>query len=144
MRTRRVRENSAARLVFVLTAIGLVETYSAAKGHTVGGAAIAWVVGSLVLAGAVGALRAMTVKLWRRDDGAAWQRGTALTAALWIVAIGAHFAMEIAINDASTIKDFGASTILLYLAVTLGVQREVVRWRAATLPPSPAAAAATS
>jgi hypothetical protein len=136
MRTRRVRENSAARFVLILTVIGLAETYSAAKGHSIGGATIAWVLGSLVVAGALGALRATTVKLWRGEDGAAWQHGTALTAALWIVAIAAHFAIEIGINHSTIIANFGASTIFLYLAVTLGAQREVVRLRAAALAPA--------
>lgn len=142
MRTRRVRENSAARFVLVLTAIGLVETYSAAKGHSIGGGTIAWVVGSLLVAGVLGGLRAMTVKLWRGEDGAAWMRGTTLTAALWIVAIAAHFAIEIGINGSTPIKNFGAATIFLYLAVTLGAQREVVRWRASTLPAGQASVAA--
>jgi hypothetical protein len=35
--------------------------------------------------------------------------------------------MEVGIDDSTKIAGLGASSLLLYLAVTLGVQREVLR-----------------
>ena len=57
-------------------------------------------------------------------------QGTVLTAVLWVVSLGAHLAMEVGIDHSSKIAGLGASSLLLYLAVTLGVQREVLRRRA--------------
>jgi uncharacterized membrane protein len=130
MRTRPLRENSSTRLTLILAVIGIVEVYNAAKGHTLGTTTVAWTVGSLIVGGVLGALRAMTVKVWRDENGSAFVKGTVLTAALWVVSLGAHLAIEVGINDSTKIAGFGASSLLLYLAVTLGAQRETVRRRA--------------
>jgi hypothetical protein len=133
MQPRRARETSAARMVLILGVIGLIEISDALKGHSVDAAAMALLIASLLLGGALGAVRASTVTLWRTEDGTAWRKGTLLTAVLWIISLGAHFGMEIAIDHATSISSLGVASILLYLAVTLGVQREVVRWRAGRL-----------
>src|ERR1700761_2492653 len=88
--TRPVRETSAARIILILGVIGIVEMVSAGKHHTVGPGAVALIVLGLILAGAFGAWRATTVRVWRDGNGAAWRKGTAATAALWIVAIATH------------------------------------------------------
>ena len=59
-----------------------------------------------------------------------------MTTVLWIVSLGAHFTMENGIDASTKIVGFGASSLLLYLAVTYGVRREIVRWRAGTLAPA--------
>ena len=130
LRTRPVREGSAARIVLVLGVIGLVELVNAAKGNTVGGATVAWIVGSLLVGATLGAVRAVTVRVWRAPDGSALRRGTVATAVLWAVSLGAHLAMEAGIDHSTAVVGLGSSSLLLYLALTLGVQREVVRWRA--------------
>ncbi len=130
MRARPVREGSAARISVVLGIIGIVELTDAAKGHSVGDATLAWIVGSLVIGGALGTARAFSTKIWRLQDGSAMSRGTVVTAVLWVISLGAHLAMEVGIDHSTTIAGLGASSLLLYLAVTLGVQREVLRRRA--------------
>jgi hypothetical protein len=46
--------------------------------------------------------------------------------------------MESLIDHSSGIAGFGSAGLLLYLAVTLGVQREIVRWRASIVTVTPA------
>jgi hypothetical protein len=77
--------------------------------------------------------RALTVKVWRVADGSAMRKGTVVTAVFWIVALGAHLGLEAGIDQSTKITGLGASSLLLYLALTLGAQREVIRWRAAQL-----------
>ena len=130
MRARPVREGSATRISVILGVIGLIELSDAAKGHYVGTGPVAWIVASLVVGGALGTARAFSTKIWRVQDGSAMSQGTVLTAVLWVVSLGAHLAMEVGIDDSTKIAGLGASSLLLYLAVTLGVQREVLRRRA--------------
>jgi len=131
LRTRLVRQN-AAQIYILLGVIGLAQTYVAISEHgsAAGAVAIIWIVASLVVAALLGIVRATTVKVWRDAAGVAWRKGTAVTIILWIVALGIHFGFEFAIDHASTIATLGSATILLYLAVSMGIQREVVRQRA--------------
>jgi hypothetical protein len=129
MRARPVREGSATRISVILGVIGLVELSDATKGHSVGTAPVAWIVASLIVGGALGAARAFSAKTWRLPDGSAMSQGTAVTALLWLVSLAAHLAMEVGIDHSTKIAGLGASSLLLYLAVTLGVQREVLRRR---------------
>ena len=57
-----------------------------------------------------------------------------LTAGLWIVSLAAHFGIDALIDHSTTAKGLGSADILLYLAVSLGVQREIIRLRAARIP----------
>jgi hypothetical protein len=136
MQTRRARERSSARIILILAVIGVFDISDATKGHTLGAGAVAWLIGSLLVGAALGAARAVTVVIWRAPDGTAWRKGTVLTATLWLVSLGVHFALEVGINSSTKIAALGASSILLYLAVTYGVQLELVRWRAAKLAPT--------
>ena len=134
LRRQPVRETSAARLMLILGAIGVVEMISASKKHPVGASAVGLIALGLVLAAGFGIWRALTVRLWRQPDGTAWRQGTAATATLWIVAIATHIVIDVIIGD----TDEGAAavasaSILLYIAISLGVQREVLRARAAKL-----------
>ena len=113
---------------------GLIEMETAIGHHTVPVATVAWLVLSLLAGAGMGAIRAVTVTIWRAEDGSAWRHGTKFTAALWLVSLAAHFALD-ALVEHSTQIPLGTSSILLYLAVTIGVQREIVRWRAARLTP---------
>jgi hypothetical protein len=137
LRTRPVRENSAARIVLILGVIGVVELVDATKGRSVGTTTLTWIGGTLVLGGALGALRALTVKIWRDQRGGALRKGSVATVVLWVVSLGAHLAMEAGIDHSTAISGLGASSLVLYLALTLGAQREVVRWRAAVLANGP-------
>lgn len=55
MRTRRVKEDSAARITAILGVIGIIELVDAGKGHHVSAATIAWIVLTLVVGAALGA-----------------------------------------------------------------------------------------
>lgn len=43
---------------------------------------------------------------------------------LWVVLLGVHFAFQLGINRSTRIAGFGASSLLLYVVVTLGVHAE--------------------
>jgi hypothetical protein len=134
LRSRPVQESSAVRLVVILGVIGVIDMVSAAKHHTVGPSAVSLIALGLVLAGGFGAWRAMTVRVWRNTDGTAWRQGTLATAVLWIVAIAVHIVIDLIIGSTDkSASGVAAASILVYLAISLGVQREVLRARAARL-----------
>ena len=99
-----------------------------------GSIAIVAMAGSLVLAAAFGALRAATVRVWIQG-GQAWSQGRLITAVLWVVALAAHLGYDYLIGQHKDIGNAGSATILLYLAVSLGVQRLIVNARAQRLDP---------
>jgi hypothetical protein len=88
-----------------------------------------------VLAAIFGAARAATVRIWIQD-GQAWSKGNILTAALWVVALGAHLGYDYLIGQHKDIGSLGDATVLLYLAVSLAVQRVIVVLRAQRLSPA--------
>ncbi|WP_300609909.1 hypothetical protein [Trebonia sp.] len=129
---RRLRENY--RLVIILAIIGVVQFVTFLDGHPHhDGAIIAAVAGSLVLAAVLGAVRAPTVKIWRQD-GQLMRRGTWLTAVLWVVAFAAHLGYDYLVAGDVTGKNgtnVGDATVVLYLVVSLAVQRFIMLSRAA-------------
>jgi hypothetical protein len=131
--TRRLRENY--QLLIILAVIGVVQFVAFLNGHPHhDGAIVAAVVGSLVLAAALGAVRAPTVLVWRGQDGQLLRRGTWLTAALWVVALAAHLGYDYLVAGHVTGKNggnVGDATVVLYLAVSLAVQRYIMLARAA-------------
>jgi hypothetical protein len=119
------------RLPLILAVIGVIDFTSYLKGkHDLTGIAAA-VVGSLVIAAVTGALRALTVKVWRTGAGQLWRKGTWLTALLWIVSLAAHLGYDYVVSA----KGVGDATILLYLAVTFTVQYWVLLYRVDRNPP---------
>jgi hypothetical protein len=67
----------------------------------------------------------------------AWRRGSLLSAGLWVVSPAAHFGIDALIDHSTTAPNLGSADLLLYLAVSLGAQRELIRIRAARLPGAP-------
>jgi hypothetical protein len=130
---RRLRENY--RLMIILAIIGVVEFVDFLNGHPHNDSRIvAAVVGSLVLAAVLGAARAPTVRVWRGQDGQLLRKGTWLTAVLWVVAFGAHLGYDYLVAGHVTGKNggnVGNATIVLYLVVSLTVQRYIMLARAA-------------
>jgi len=133
LRARPVRGNQ--RIVLILVIIGLIETAEYMQKLHAGSAAVVALVGSLVLAAVFGVARAATVKIWIQD-GQAWAKGNLLTAALWIVALAAHLGYDYLIGQHKDIGNLGDATVLLYLAVSLAVQRVVITARAQRLDPA--------
>ncbi|HUD77460.1 MAG TPA: hypothetical protein VMR00_06395 [Streptosporangiaceae bacterium] len=123
------------RLVLILVIIGLIEAAQYLQKLHAGSAAIVALAGSLVLAAIFGAARAATVRIWIQD-GQAWSKGNILTAALWVVALGAHLGYDYLIGQHKDIGSLGDATVLLYLAVSLAVQRVIVVLRAQRLSPA--------
>jgi hypothetical protein len=128
--TRRLSESY--RLSVVLAAIGIVEFADFLNGHPRddGGIAAA-VVGSLVLAAGFGAARALTVRVWR-ENGQLLRRGTWLTALLWVASLAAHLGYDYLVaghvtgKNGGNVGNVGNATIILYLVVTLTVQRFIL------------------
>lgn len=132
----RVRQFSTRRLrvAGILGVIGLVEVASSAAAHPVSVAGWTLLVAGLVIGAALGLVRAATVRLWVRD-GAVYTQGHAMTAALWIVGIAIHVGLDLlarAIAPSADVVD--ASSVLLFIAVGLGVQGLMTLRRAQSLP----------
>jgi hypothetical protein len=121
------------RLLVVLAVIGVVETVEYLQKYHSGPGTYAALGGSLVLAAVFGVLRAGTVRIWSQD-GQVWSKGNWLTAGLWIVAIAVHLGYDALVaRGHGTGGDVGTATIVLYLAVSLGVQRLVSQYRASRM-----------
>ena len=134
LRPRPASERSALRLTLVLGVIGILQIRSAVGGHAISAATIMLVAAGLLAGALLGVVRATTVKVWRASDGLPWRQGTLVTAVLWLISLGVHLGIDVAVDHSTTAHTLGAASILLYLAVTLGVQQEIVRARASGLP----------
>jgi hypothetical protein len=92
------------------------------------------VAGSLVLAAAFGAVRALTVRVWRQG-GVLLRKGNWLTAVLWVISFAAHLGYDYVVAghivSGKNGGNVGDATVLLYLVVTLSVQRYLLMLRAA-------------
>lgn len=123
------------RLPLILGIIGLIEVTNYLQKNHLGRTAIVALVGSLVLAAALGAARAATVHLWLQD-GQPWRQGNWLTGLLWVVSLAAHFGLDYLIDPHSPNGGVGGASILLYLAITYTIQRLIVLARARRIPVS--------
>jgi hypothetical protein len=130
---------SGLRLIAILGVIGLIETYQFLDKHHSGAVTYAALAGSLALAAVFGALRAATVRIWFQGNQP-WSQGNWLTAALWIVALAAHLGYDALVTPGHGSSGLGAATTVLYLAVSLGIQRVVTQVRANRLQPGGASA----
>jgi hypothetical protein len=122
------------RLVAILAVIGVIQAYQFLDKHHSGAVTYAALGGSLVLAAVFGALRAVTARVWLQG-GQPWSKGNWLTAALWIVALAAHLGYDALVTPGRGSSGLGAATLVLYLAVSLGIQRVVTQVRANRLQP---------
>jgi hypothetical protein len=121
------RLNESYRVTLIIAVIGVVEFVSFLNSHHGNRTEIVEaVLGSLAIAAVTGAIRAPTVKVWRDDaSGQLLRQGTWLTAVLWVVSVAAHLGYDSLVGGKAT-GDVGDATILLYLAVTLVVQRLIM------------------
>lgn len=113
-----------SRIGFILGAVGIVGTVSFFSGRQLGAKDAGVLVLTLLLGGALAAVRAYTVRLWN-EDGQTYRQGGILTAVLWIAAIGLHLLV-----DSLVTPGLGSATVLLYFGVVLLVQRQVLIARA--------------
>jgi hypothetical protein len=70
------------------------------------------------------------------QDGQPWVQGNLLTAVLWVLALGAHLGYDYIVGQHKDIGGLGGATVILYLAVTLGVERLIVVVRAQKVDPA--------
>lgn len=140
LRTRPVRGNE--RLILILGIIGLVEAVEYMQKLHAGSTAYVALIGSLVLAAIFGVARAATVHVWV-ENGVALVKGNVLTAVLWVAAVAAHLGYDYLIGQHKDIGNLGDATVLLYLAVSLAVQRVVTSARANRLGAAPSSSFGT-
>jgi hypothetical protein len=135
----RVRQFSPGRLRIagILGIVGLVQVVSTAGAHPVSVVGWTLLVTGLVVGATLGLLRAATVRLWVRD-GVVYTQGHATTAALWIVGIGIHVGLDVLAGAiAPSANTVNSSSVLLFIAVSLGVQGLMTLRRARSLPGAP-------
>jgi hypothetical protein len=134
LQVRAVRSTRSFRMVVIFAVIGVVETAKFGQQHTISAAAWGLLVASLLVGAGFGAVRAMTVRVWR-DGGVLYRKGSVLTLVLWLVGIALHLSVDLLIkhidHDAAGL---GNVATLLYLALSLGIQQLLVQWRAERLP----------
>jgi hypothetical protein len=129
LQPRRVREDGALRLTVILLAIGVFQAYPVLSSHPPTTIVLVLLGAGLVSGAVFGTLRAYTTKLWVQDNEG-WRRGTWVTLVLWLVAVGLHFGIDYLSERQGAPAGLGSSTIVLYLAVTLGIQRFTTQQRA--------------
>ena len=129
LQPRRVREDGAMRLTVILLVVGVFQAYPVLSGHPPTTVVVLLLLAGLVSGAVFGTLRAYTTKLWIQDNEV-WRRGTWLTLVLWLVAVGLHFGIDYLSEQQGAPAGLGSSTIVLYLAVTLGIQRFITQQRA--------------
>lgn len=131
LQVRELRRDRGYTASLIMVAVGVIEVVRYGHDHPLGATGIVLLATSIVVAAAFGAIRATTVRLWF-EDGRLLRQGTAITAALWLIAIAIHIGGDqvIAPHDAERI---GAVSLLLYLGVSLAVQRAALGERARRL-----------
>lgn len=114
------RTSSRMVLPIVVLVIGVV---SLTRGSTrLTGGELGILIALLAVdAGGLGAVRALTVRLWR-DQQDVLRQGTWVTIVLWLVGLGIHEGVD-------AIAHIPASSTLLYLGVTLLAQQAVLQLR---------------
>lgn len=135
---RRVRSDSGNRMLLIVGVIGLAQLveFLQRTGVRIGPVAIGSMVVSLAVAAVLSAARAYTMRIWRAADGW-WRRGTPLTLVLWLVSIGSHLGIEALgghlAGAGDDVHGLGNATLVLYLAVSLGLQSMIVARRVAAV-----------
>lgn len=125
LRARPVAERRLYTIPAVLAVIGVAQGGLLDDAHPA--LSVALLAGEAAAAVAFGALRAVTVRLWRESDGGLWRRGTGWTLAAWLVSILSRVGF-IAAGHALGLK-LGSNLFLLFLALTLIAQNLLVVWR---------------
>lgn len=117
------------RLPLIFAVIGLIQLSQFLSHGRHGTEIWAVLVGSLVIAAALAAVRAATVHVWV-DADQAWRQGNWLTAALWVVSLGVHLGYDYLVDGKGANAGLGTATLTLYFAVTYSIQRAIVQARA--------------
>ncbi|HEY1831163.1 MAG TPA: hypothetical protein VGG38_13070 [Acidimicrobiales bacterium] len=125
MRIRAVPRMLLIRVPVIIGVIGIFELFGYAGDHHPTSADVLWVVGTLLIgAVAVGAARALTVRVWSTGQLVVRQ-GTPLTMVLWVVSLAVHLYVDGGGGHRGA-SGLEQASVLLYLALTIGVQNYVV------------------
>lgn len=129
-----IRQQLAPRVVrfkptafFIIILLGIGSLGDAVTAHQVSlktPQSLGFGVAALIGAGGFAALRAWSYRFWVADNGRVMRQGSWLTLIWWVVGIGSHLLID-------RLWTGGAATLLLYLGITLLVQRGLVWWRGA-------------
>jgi hypothetical protein len=132
-RIRVVRRVLSLRFPIIVGVIGLIDLLSYTDTHHhITQSDWVWVLATIAVGALLlGAIRALTVKIWTSNDWVVRQ-GTWLTIGLWVLSLALHFAGGIGAQHSGA-GNLEASSFLLYLAITYGVQNYVVHRRAVPL-----------
>jgi hypothetical protein len=132
-RIRAVPRVLSLRFPIIVGVIGLIDLLSYTDTHHhITQSDWLWVVGTIAVGALLlGAIRALTVKIWTSNNWVVRQ-GTWLTIGLWVLSLALHFAGGIGAQHSGA-GNLEASSFLLYLAITYGVQNYVVHRRAVPL-----------
>ena len=117
------------RLPLIIAIIGVVQLAQFLQHGHHGPSVFGALAGSLVIAAVFGVIRAATVRVWV-DGGQAWRQGSWLTAALWIVSLGAHLGYDYLVEGKGAEAGLGSASLLLYFGVTFTIQRLILIARA--------------
>jgi drug/metabolite transporter (DMT)-like permease len=131
LQVRELRHDRGYVFPLAICVVGVVQIAAYNHEHRPPDSALALLALSIVVAAAFSIWRATTVRVWLHD-GRLLRQGTAVTIVLWLVAIGVHLGGDhlIAPHDADRL---GSVSLLLYLGVSLGVQRFALGERARRL-----------
>lgn len=95
------------------------------------GASVFMLAVEVVTAVGLGILRAMTVRIWADDKGAAWSKGTGWTLLAWLGSIAVRVAEQLAGGAMGLTVAVGG--IMVFVGLTLATQSLVVSARARAL-----------
>jgi hypothetical protein len=131
---RLVKTDGGGRMMLILGAVGVIQlAHFVQTSGWEGGFGIGLLVVSLLLAAVFATVRAYSVRIWQEADGAWWRRGNALTLVLWLLSIVSHFGVDLlAVNLAgpgSDVQGIGNASLVLYIAISLGLQNLLVAGR---------------
>jgi hypothetical protein len=137
LQTRTVREDRGSIIFVVLLVIGLYQAFTFAEKHEVGAEIVIITIGSLIVGLALGVLRGVLVHVWRAG-GKLYRRGNATTIVIWVVGIAIHLAVEFLSQKLDrSAQGLASSTLLIYIALSIGAQRFIVLRRAKTIEEHP-------
>lgn len=132
LRTTRVDLDSGPRTLVIFGVIGLVLAGQYLSQHAIAPLSVIALLLSLIVAAVLAWVRGRSVRIWADAAGIWWRRGTWLTLVLWLVAMGSHIGIDAGLSylaGSANGAGLGNATIMLYLAVSLGLQRLVVASR---------------
>lgn len=130
LREKPVREERGMRGVLILAAIGIYEMalYVGKSWSHISTYALVFLLIGFVSACFFGWLRARGTHVWR-DKGQLMVQGNWLTILWWVVALGIHLGIDYFASSVLKISGSDAlatSSIVLYVALSLGVQKYVL------------------